>query len=655
MTLLAPWAAVIAGMVAGPLLVLLYVLKLRRRRVRISSTMLWERAVEDLQVNEPFRRLRVSVLLLVQLLALTAFVLALGRPAVPGAAITGERVLLMIDASASMAATDDPARGTRFEAARDAAIELIRDLPAGTAVQIGVFGADARTVTGMTTDHQAAIRAVRSLEPTDQPGDLAAAVELSAALLSATSEDASGQGSAVLVLVSDGGNGGTQGGVALPEARLLHVGPPSGSAGENAGIVAASVSRDYRDPAAVQLFVRVQQTGAAPIVLPLITEVDGRVADRRTLEVPAADATGPGSQSATISIMPGEARRISVRIERTDALGADNTARFLLRTGDDTGRVLLVQPGNDPSSGEPDPVAWVVGDVLDAIAGDRLVRTDAAGLRSRASEDEGFAGFGLVVLDRVPMPPTLPVPSLSFGVPLPSASLGSPPEGDESASDVFINWRRTHPAMSGLSFEGVTIGAPRWFSLGEGSNASPLARGRFGPLVIEHEDGLQRRIAVAFEPTRSTWPLQVGFTLFVAQAVEVLTQRGSAEAATAFRTGDRLTVDLAAGSTPTLTGPAELRGRTIGEPSGGRLRAVFAPAPRVGVYAAPSGAAVAAVNLLDPGESALRSSDRLTIAGQPVAATSRGEGFREVWAWFVLAGFVLAAVEWIWFSLRAGV
>ncbi|MFY7874007.1 MAG: dihydroxy-acid dehydratase, partial [Pirellula sp.] len=55
---------------ALPLLLALYLLKLRRRPLRVVSTLFWPRASEDAQVNVPLRWLRPSWLLLLHLLAL---------------------------------------------------------------------------------------------------------------------------------------------------------------------------------------------------------------------------------------------------------------------------------------------------------------------------------------------------------------------------------------------------------------------------------------------------------------------------------------------------------------------------------------------------------------------------------------------------------
>src|SRR5262250_2830768 len=101
-----PIAASIAAALVIPLLVLLYFLKLRRQERTISSTLLWKKAIQDLQVNAPFQKLRRNMLLFLQLLLLIALCLALTRPVTffqPGA---GKTTVILIDRSASMSATD---------------------------------------------------------------------------------------------------------------------------------------------------------------------------------------------------------------------------------------------------------------------------------------------------------------------------------------------------------------------------------------------------------------------------------------------------------------------------------------------------------------------------------------------------------------------
>ena len=64
MGFIAPLAAGIAAAIAVPALVSLYFLKLKRKRMVIPSTLLWQRAVQDLQVNAPFQKIKNNLVLL---------------------------------------------------------------------------------------------------------------------------------------------------------------------------------------------------------------------------------------------------------------------------------------------------------------------------------------------------------------------------------------------------------------------------------------------------------------------------------------------------------------------------------------------------------------------------------------------------------------
>src|SRR5258706_8177637 len=69
------WAIPLAG-----LILLMYILKLRRKDVIVSSTFLWRQVIRDVQANAPFQKLRKNLLLFLQLLAVA---LAVPSPAPP--------------------------------------------------------------------------------------------------------------------------------------------------------------------------------------------------------------------------------------------------------------------------------------------------------------------------------------------------------------------------------------------------------------------------------------------------------------------------------------------------------------------------------------------------------------------------------------------
>src|SRR6185436_15784114 len=119
MSFLAP-LALLAGLLALPI-ILLYMLKLRRREVQVSSTLLWQMVLRDREANSPWQRLRRNLLLLLQLLLLAALALALARPFYPIPTIATGTLVVLLDGSASMNATDVLGADSRFEAARAAA------------------------------------------------------------------------------------------------------------------------------------------------------------------------------------------------------------------------------------------------------------------------------------------------------------------------------------------------------------------------------------------------------------------------------------------------------------------------------------------------------------------------------------------------------
>ena len=62
-----PWALLFSALAGG--IVLLYILKLKRVKVPVGSTMLWDKSVQDFRANAPWQKLRWNILMLLQILA----------------------------------------------------------------------------------------------------------------------------------------------------------------------------------------------------------------------------------------------------------------------------------------------------------------------------------------------------------------------------------------------------------------------------------------------------------------------------------------------------------------------------------------------------------------------------------------------------------
>jgi hypothetical protein len=168
------------GLVAAAVPVLIHLLTRRKpRRVEFSSV----EFLREVRLVELRRfRLREWLLLALRVLAVACLALALGRPALRGAARGGggsTAALLLVDRSYSMRVREGDR--TLFERARARAVEVLDALEAGDRVQVMAFDQTARaSFPEAVEDHGRARAALEALEPSAQPTDLEAA--LSAAI-----------------------------------------------------------------------------------------------------------------------------------------------------------------------------------------------------------------------------------------------------------------------------------------------------------------------------------------------------------------------------------------------------------------------------------------------------------------------------------------
>ncbi len=104
MTFVNPWGLAL-GLLAIPVIVL-HILRPRRQTSPVSSLFLWRRVEQPVSSAQPWQKLRWSALLAAQLLAVALLALAVARPVRLEPARLAAHTVFIIDASASMAATD---------------------------------------------------------------------------------------------------------------------------------------------------------------------------------------------------------------------------------------------------------------------------------------------------------------------------------------------------------------------------------------------------------------------------------------------------------------------------------------------------------------------------------------------------------------------
>lgn len=95
-----------------------------------------------------------------------------------------------------------------------------------------------------------------------------------------------------------------------------------------------------------------------------------------------------------------------------------------------------------------------------------------------------------------------------------------------------------------------------------------------------------------------------------------------------------------------------------GSGEGGGRKVSLGVLARAGVYrseGASEGDRVVAVNLLDPGVSALETADSIDVGGGRAtsgAGSAESGAVEEVWVWFALAALAALTLEWFLFAWR---
>jgi Ca-activated chloride channel family protein len=340
-------------LLGGLIILLLYMLRPRRDRRVVSSLWLWQEAVRETTSETPWQPLRRNLLMFLQLGVLAALALALARPFLPGEAQLTRHVVMVIDASPSMAARD--VRPTRLDEAKTQALRMVQRLAPGQRASIVRMTDHAQVLALEEGDRDRLAAAIRSIQ-LDPPGvrrnDPSMARQAGALPLTNLRDTLSI--AAALAQITPNGEI-----VVFTDAALsvsqedLRLGAPvrfvaTGGSEDNQAITTLA-PRLTHDGSEWQVLLRVANFASAPRDVPIHIYVDGRFAETRTETV-----QGHSAIDLLLSNFPPATRLIEVRLwsggrdipPRTspggpDALSLDNYARADLRWSD-VRKVLLV-------------------------------------------------------------------------------------------------------------------------------------------------------------------------------------------------------------------------------------------------------------------------------------------------------------------------
>ncbi|HIJ73506.1 MAG TPA: VWA domain-containing protein, partial [Candidatus Hydrogenedentes bacterium] len=321
-----------------PVVILLYLLKLRRTEVVISSTMLWRKSLQDLTANAPFQRLRKNLLLFLQILILLALVAALARPFMRAEGAAGANICLLVDCSASMQTLEGET--TRLDLAKEKALALVNEMKRGDKAMVVTFGHGATVACELSDDRVRLRRAIRAIEAGDTRTSIRDAL-LVAHSLKLQNADLR------LVILSDGNIADIKElGTRVPDATFVSF-SQVGESTNNAGIVGFSLRKPQEGQGEQQTFALVHNAHTEPLETTLSLLEEGRKVNERRLVLPRGE-----SQVAIATIPETEGTRefrLVLPLFDDEVNTENNEARVSVKVVKRTLRVLLIagNPGRE--------------------------------------------------------------------------------------------------------------------------------------------------------------------------------------------------------------------------------------------------------------------------------------------------------------------
>jgi hypothetical protein len=609
MNFLAPAAFFFAASI--PVVVVFYLLKRKRVVKLVSSTLLWQKFLAETQASAPFQKLRKNWLLILQIILLALAVLALSRPYFAGKTKPAQLSVIILDASASMQATDETP--TRFEKARAEALKWVDSLKDNDQMVVLQAGAYTEVKQSASSEKAALRRALQACTCSDGPTRLVPALRMAESLVR-------DQKSAEIHLFSDG---------AVPELSefenkaLPLVYHRVGKAANNLGITALDVRANPEDARQRAIYVSVANFSTNSQLTDLELSLDDKLLETRPLSIPAGE-TSPEVFLANQS----NDGIFAVRLTTKDDLAADNQASI----------VSLM----------PKPIK-----VLLVTRGNRLLEKAlraAANVQLSTANDLAEPGtdYDFVVLDDVaptvwPQGNVLAIHVVNTNWLEGVTAVETPP---------IVDWKSSHPLLRYAGFDNVqvmkslTAKTPSW--------AVSLVDSPQAPLAVAGELGRQRIIWVGFDVLESNWPLRISFPIFIANAAEWLNPANAKGGQLLVKAGEAFRLPLAKPekSAQVILPGGEIKTVPI-EANANEL--VFGDTFKQGTYRLKLGTNEMAfcVDLLDANESNIKPRDELQLGKYTrVTASALQHTNTELWRTIAGIGLAVLLLEWWYYHRR---
>src|SRR5882724_3740331 len=602
------WLQLIIALAAlGAAVISIYLLKLKRRGLLISSSLLWREVLKNNAAESLFEKLRWWISLLLQVLFVALIVLALAQPKM--SSVGDGSTVLIIDASASMQARSPvDLNRTRFELAQRAASNLVRSMPGTQSMMIMRLGANNDTLVPFTSEHEKLQASIDHALPSESPADIGGALTLA-------NEALVGKPHPKIVLVTDGGLSPEIVAKSPIKPEMIQVGSPV----DNVGVTAFSVRQQYIDLPDYQLNFEISNYGSTD-----------RVFDVKYYQNDDLLTTKPVSLHAHTSIQQtfadfspkGGAVRVELDVD--DAFSLDNKVFAYLPTRK-TQRGLLVTNGNLF--------------LESALAADLTLDLK----KISPSQFDANANYDLIIFDGI-------APKYSGRANVlylnPQGEFSPVQVQGELKQGVISEYNVQHPLLKYVSFKDLSIKNVPKLKAGQGDVV--LARAGSDPIVMARDESGKRTVILAFDTKvsdKADLPLRAAFPILIENALHWFANERLTEA-TAAPVGQSVQFETVKGSRASVKSPDGVVAPASTDGS-------FVPV-QTGYYEVKSDdrSQFVSANLVSASESDLNPRPGLDSVTNRIAQQSGGLFVNPIWFYLALVGLALAAVEWFTYQRR---
>ncbi len=629
--------------------VVFYVLKIRLRRVPVSTILFWRQIYDEHQPRSIWQRLRHWLSLLAQVVLILLLVGALADPFFAWETRELRRIVLIVDNSASMNATD--LSPSRLAAAKDESLRVIAGMRFRDELAVVTAGGLPRVVCGFSSHGRTLAHAVDDVMPTDNPTRVAEAVDLARRLIGERQDEHQRE---IVVLTDVGQLSNLPGPDAVDESRTgWKLAPRTvvrrfGTNAGNVGITQFQVRRSLINPLGYEILAEVTNASDDPVECRLEIDLNDDVVDVVPLKL------SPGQHwSQSFEKTSADGGHLTAKLDRADVLAADNRAWAVLPKRE-LMPVTLVSEGN-----------LFIQKVFESNPLVVLTRVEPMVWKPTSEPS-----VGVTVLHHH-VPEKLPVGSVLVIDPRGGCDLWQ--LGEPVQNPIVNQQDKDSPLLSHVQLDNVVMPEARQVKFASDEGIKVLARSLAGdPLLATIERSGQKVLLLTVNLDEGDLPLRTAFPILMMNALNWFTENRG-ELRESLPTGAITEIDVTAlnrirrteGVNPPsflianddlglggLTPSARLiapDGRRLALPMQSE-RLSLGPFDQCGVWrvvATESDTTLLelACNLADRNESDVRvpKSDELT----PMSVVSASVlGNRPVWFWLIAFAWLLMAIEW---------